>query len=180
MPGLNGLEVLVRMRLQNPASKIVMISGEQDPRRDEAARALGAVAVLYKPFFPGDIDAVLHRALGMCSPQLAAEACVQDFGVRIHGRTIAVEHRSTGHLYEYIWFPEPPYLRLPKIRSNPEVDTAPDRLRADAERAALQELQQVSLIQAAAVKSSSAAAGTRPARRAAGSRFSTGHQAHAR
>lgn len=167
MSGLDGLEVLVRMRLQNPASKVVMISGERDRKREQAAQALGAVAFLCKPFFPGEIDAVLHKALGMCSPQLATEGEVQDFGVRIHGRTIAVEHHTTGHVYEYIWFPHPPHLRLPKVRPNPEVATTPDRIRTDAEWAALQGLELASLIHGAAVAPPARSAMPRMQRQAA-------------
>jgi CheY-like chemotaxis protein len=149
MPGVNGLDTLVRLRAQNPDIKIVMISSEHDPRREREALRLGAVAFLYKPFFPGEIDAVLHQALGMRAPQLATDACVGDFAVKIHGRTIAVAHQKTGHLYEYVWFPDPPHLRLPKVRPNPMAEIAPDNNRGDAEWAAVIELRNARLINAA-------------------------------
>jgi CheY-like chemotaxis protein len=146
MPGLNGVEVLVRLRAQNPNIKVVMISGEHNPRREAEALRLGAVAFLYKPFFPGEIDAVLHQALGMRAPQLATDGFIGDFAVKIHGRTVAVEHQKTGHVYEYVWFPNAPHLRLPKVRPNPEAEVAPDTARGDAEWAAVLELQNARLL----------------------------------
>jgi CheY-like chemotaxis protein len=146
LPGLNGLDMLVRLREQNPDIKVVMISGEQNPRREAEALRLGAVAFLNKPFFPGEIDAVLHQALGMRSPKLATDGWVGDFSIKIHGRTIAVEHQKTGHIYEYAWFPDAPHLRMSKVRANPEADTAPDLARGDAEWAAVLELQNARLL----------------------------------
>jgi CheY-like chemotaxis protein len=149
MPGLNGLDMLVRLRAQNPDLKVVMISSEHDPRREREALRLGAVAFLYKPFFPGEIDAVLHQALGMRSPKLATDGLVGDFAIKIHGRTISVEHQKTGHVYEYVWFPNAPHLRLPKVRTNPAADMAPDSARSDAEWAAVLELKNARLLNAA-------------------------------
>jgi CheY-like chemotaxis protein len=146
MPGLNGLEILARLRARKPDIKVVMISGEHNPRREAEALRLGAVAFLHKPFFPGEIDAVLHQALGMRSPKLATDAAVGDFAVTIHGRTVAVEHQKTGHVYEYVWFADAPHLRLPKVRANPEADAAPESAKGDAEWAAVLELQNARLL----------------------------------
>ena len=73
---------------------------------------------LYKPFFPTEIDDVLHRIFGLKSPKLTTEDRIRGFDIRLHGRTIAVEHSDSGHVYEYVWFPDPPYLRLPLVRDN--------------------------------------------------------------
>jgi hypothetical protein len=87
---------------------------------------------------------VLHRIFGLQSPKLATEGCVRDFGIKIHGRTIAVEHSETGHVYEYVWFREAPHLRLPLVREN-EMATVPvAELVANAEKAAMLELENAS------------------------------------
>lgn len=84
------------------------------------------------------------------SPKLATEGCVRDFGIKIHGRTIAVEHSETGHVYEYVWFREAPRLRLPLVREN-EMATVPvAELVANAEKAAMLELENASLLNVAA------------------------------
>src|SRR5262249_5333169 len=118
MPGLNGHATLTRLKDINPETKVVMISSEHDALREREALKLGAAAILHKPFFPTEIDAVLHRIFGLQSPKLATDGFVRDFGITIHGRTIAVEHAETGHIYEYVWFRDPPHLRLPLVREN--------------------------------------------------------------
>jgi hypothetical protein len=127
-----------------------MISAEYNAAREREAVKLGATAVMRKPFFPTEIDAVLHRIFGLQSPKLATEGCVRDFGIKIHGRTIAVEHAETGHVYEYVWFREAPHLRLPLVREN-EMATVPvAELMANAKKAAMLELENASLLHVAA------------------------------
>jgi two-component system, chemotaxis family, chemotaxis protein CheY len=148
MPGLNGYATLARLIQANPQAKIVMISGEYDAPREREAIKLGAAAVMHKPFFPTEIDAVLHRIFGLQSPKLATDGYVRDFGIKIHGRTIAVEHAETGHLYEYVWFRDPPHLRLPLVREN-ELATIPvAELMANAKKAAMLELENACLLHA--------------------------------
>ena len=104
---------------------------------------------MHKPFFPTEIDAVLHQIFGLQSPKLATDGYVRDFGIKIHGRTIAVEHAETGHVYEYVWFRDPPHLRLPLVREN-ELATIPvGELVANAKKAAMLELENASLVQVA-------------------------------
>jgi CheY-like chemotaxis protein len=146
MPGLNGHATLARLKAINPQTKVVMISGEHDAPREREALKLGAAAILHKPFFPTEIDAVLHRIFGLQSPKLATDGFVRDFGIKIHGRTIAVEHAESGHVYEYVWFREPPHLRLPLVRPN-EMATIPvNELMVSAKRAAMLELENASLL----------------------------------
>ena len=148
MPGLNGYATLARLIRANPRAKVVMISGEHDAPREHEAVKLGAAAIMHKPFFPTEIDAVLHRILGLQSPKLATDGYVRDFGIKIHGRTIAVEHAETGHVYEYVWFRDPPYLRLPLVREN-EMATIPVAdLMVNAKRAAMLELENACLLHA--------------------------------
>jgi CheY-like chemotaxis protein len=148
MPGLNGYATLARLIHANPQAKVVMISGEHNAPREHEAVKLGAAAIMHKPFFPTEIDAVLHRILGLQSPKLATDGYVRDFGIKIHGRTIAVEHAETGHVYEYVWFRDPPYLRLPLVREN-EMATIPVAdLMVNAKRAAMLELENACLLHA--------------------------------
>lgn len=148
MPGMNGYATLARLIQANPQAKVVMISAEYDAAREREAIKLGAAAIMHKPFFPTEIDAVLHRIFGLQSPKLSTDGYVRDFGIKIHGRTIAVEHAETGHLYEYVWFRDPPYLRLPLVREN-EMATIPVAdLMANAKKAAMLELENACLLHA--------------------------------
>jgi len=65
MPGLNGLETLAEIRRDHPRLEVVMISSTQDEAVAARVQAAGAAAFLKKPFFPPDIDAVLHAYCGM-------------------------------------------------------------------------------------------------------------------
>ena len=65
MPGLNGLDTLAEIKRDHPRLEVVMITSTQDEAVASRARAAGATAFLKKPFFPADIDAVLHAFCGM-------------------------------------------------------------------------------------------------------------------
>jgi CheY-like chemotaxis protein len=71
MPGLNGLETLLRLRARNPEIKVVMISAERDQQRITRALEHGAYAFLHKPFYAADIDRLLHGSFGLRMPGLA-------------------------------------------------------------------------------------------------------------
>jgi CheY-like chemotaxis protein len=65
MPGLNGLETLSEIRRQYPRVQVVIMTSHQDEAVAQRARAAGAAAFLRKPFFPADIEAVLHGIYGL-------------------------------------------------------------------------------------------------------------------
>ncbi len=71
MPGLNGLETLEHMLEIDPAVKVIMNSGERNEEKRRWALERGAVAFLYKPFYPADIDRELHAIFGLKMPMLA-------------------------------------------------------------------------------------------------------------
>ena len=146
MRGLDSHATLVRLMQANPQAKVVMISSEHNALREREAIRLGAAAIMHKPFFPTEIDAVLHQIFGLQSPKLATGGCILDFGIKILGRTIAVEHVETGHLFEYVWFCEPPYLRLPFVRANESATTPVTDLMAGAKKAAMLELENANLV----------------------------------
>jgi CheY-like chemotaxis protein len=72
MPGLNGVETLAEIKRQFPRLQVVMITSTQDEAVAEKARAAGAAAFLKKPFYPADIDAVLHSIYGLRGQKRAA------------------------------------------------------------------------------------------------------------
>ena len=97
MPGLDGHATLKRLMLANPQTKVVMISSEHNALREREAIRLGAAAIMHKPFFPTEIDAVLHRIFGLQSPKLATGGCIRDFGIknsRAHDRCRACRNGS--------------------------------------------------------------------------------------
>jgi CheY-like chemotaxis protein len=65
MPGLNGLDTLAEIKREHPRLEVVMITSTQDESVATRVRAAGAAAFLKKPFFPADIDVVLHAFCGM-------------------------------------------------------------------------------------------------------------------
>jgi CheY-like chemotaxis protein len=62
MPQMNGLELLSRLKEQDPARICIVMSG--DPTNEPDARRLGADAFLRKPFKIADLVTVM-RALGV-------------------------------------------------------------------------------------------------------------------
>jgi CheY-like chemotaxis protein len=65
MPGLNGVETLSEIKRQCPDLHVVIMTSTADEGVAERARRAGAVAFLKKPFYPADIDAILHRIFGL-------------------------------------------------------------------------------------------------------------------
>jgi CheY-like chemotaxis protein len=65
MPGLNGVETLSEIKRQYPRVQVVLMTSTDDDAVAKRARAAGAAAFLRKPFYPADIDAVLHGIYGL-------------------------------------------------------------------------------------------------------------------
>ncbi len=65
MPGLNGIETLAEIKRQYPRLEVVMITSTAEDAVAERARGAGAAAFIKKPFYPADIDAVLHGIFGL-------------------------------------------------------------------------------------------------------------------
>src|SRR5260370_35158983 len=99
MRGLDGMEPRGRLREREGATKVVMISAERDKARVRAALARGAAAYLHKPFYPNEVDALLHDLFGLRSPRLMVlkARVLRRFDVTIAGGTVAVAHEETGH-----------------------------------------------------------------------------------
>jgi CheY-like chemotaxis protein len=152
MPGLNGLETLDRLVGRNPRIKVVMISGQWNAEREREALKRGAIAFLHKPFYSSDVDTLLHDLYGVCSPVLTSEgsSLVSQFTITIVGRTISISCKTTGDLYEYLWFPDAPYLRFGQFRRNHHGARFSRHAPIDAENAGILELKRAKLIKAVA------------------------------
>jgi two-component system nitrate/nitrite response regulator NarL len=61
MPGLDGLQVLDRLQKLYPETKVVMLSGVDEPGLAEEALRRGAKAFLGKGIDPADVAPVLHQ-----------------------------------------------------------------------------------------------------------------------
>ena len=146
MPEFNGRETLAKLILEEPQTKVVMISSEHNPSNERTAINLGAAAVMHTPILPHRNRCGPAPHFGMLSPKLAIDGRIRDFEIGIHGRTVAVEHGQTGHVYEYIWFRDPPYLRLPQVKGNRSADIAAGALARHAKKAAMLELENASLL----------------------------------
>src|SRR6266446_3306762 len=65
MPGLTGVETLCEIKRQYPRLQVVIMASTANEAVVQRARAAGAAAFLKKPFYPADIDAVLHSIYGL-------------------------------------------------------------------------------------------------------------------
>ena len=63
MPGMNGIEVLKRIRSINPTTKVIIVTGNADFRLAREALELGAVAYVDKPFDLAYLKRVVALAL---------------------------------------------------------------------------------------------------------------------
>jgi CheY-like chemotaxis protein len=64
MPGLDGVATLTELKGSKPELEVVIMTSAQEAAVAERAHRAGATAFLKKPFFPADIDAVLHGLYG--------------------------------------------------------------------------------------------------------------------
>jgi CheY-like chemotaxis protein len=146
MPGLSGFETIRRLLLVQPALKIVMISSDDSLGREDEALDKAACAFLHKPFTSHEVDQVLHAAFGLRSPNLQVKGSEPSFDIAIEGSTIRLAHKSSGHIFEYLWSHRPPYLRNAVIRAAAACDIAPTQVAPAAARTALSQLQSARLL----------------------------------
>jgi CheY-like chemotaxis protein len=69
MPGLDGFSTLTEIKRKHPHTHVVMITATRDESIAQRAYAAGAKAFLYKPFFSGEVDRVLHIVFGLNAPK---------------------------------------------------------------------------------------------------------------
>lgn len=63
LPGMNGVEVLKRIRLDHPGASVIMITGNQDLELAREAVGLGAVDHVFKPFDSERLERALAIAV---------------------------------------------------------------------------------------------------------------------
>jgi CheY-like chemotaxis protein len=68
MPGLNGADILLGIKLANPDAAIVMMTTSLNRGASGRPHLSGALGFLKKPFYPADVDAVLARYFGLNEP----------------------------------------------------------------------------------------------------------------
>jgi DNA-binding NtrC family response regulator len=148
MPDLDGLATMKRLQLIQSSLKIVMMSAERNPAKERQAIDNGACAFLQKPFHSEDVDCVLHAAFGLRSPNLKLQSREPYFDVAIQGSTIRLAHKTSGHVFEYLWSQKPPYLRNHVVHAATACDIAPARVAPAAEETALLQLRSQHLLAA--------------------------------
>jgi len=80
MPGLDGLEVLAKLKQEIPALPVLMLTGHQDVKTAVRATQLGAFDYLTKPFDNEEIVVVVRRALQTRALQLEVEDLRRQIG----------------------------------------------------------------------------------------------------
>ena|SRR5437868_4974941 len=65
MGEMNGLDVQTRMSQLSPRTRVIVITGREDPKMKDAALRAGAVAFFSKPFDDREFLAAVRRALAM-------------------------------------------------------------------------------------------------------------------
>jgi DNA-binding NtrC family response regulator len=148
MPGLGGINTLKWMLITQPDLKVVMISSEHNLAIEDQAFNNGACAFLRKPFTSEDVDQVLHAAFGLRSPNLKVKGSQPSFDVAIEGSTIRVAHKSSGHVFEYLWCRTPPHLRNAVVRPAAACQVAPTHVAPAAAKTALLQLRSARLLAA--------------------------------
>ena len=69
MPGLNGADILLGLKRHYPEVAIVMMGAELKRGVSGRPHLSRALAMLKKPFYPADVDAVLRRYFGVQGPR---------------------------------------------------------------------------------------------------------------
>jgi CheY-like chemotaxis protein len=73
LPGISGLELMVRFRRRNPDTKVILVSGVRDPEiRKQVARS-GAEAFYFKPVELADLLDGVERLFGIAKSFLPSE-----------------------------------------------------------------------------------------------------------
>ncbi len=83
MPGLDGIELLKRMKADSSQFPIVMMTGHGDVPLAVEAMKLGAVDFLEKPFEDDRLTAMIDQAIRRAEPAAKNEAIAQDIAARV-------------------------------------------------------------------------------------------------
>jgi CheY-like chemotaxis protein len=69
MPGMDGVEMLARLRRLRPELRMIVASGWVSPEKMAECRSLGASSYLCKPFELSELLGLVDGALGACARQ---------------------------------------------------------------------------------------------------------------
>jgi two-component system response regulator FixJ len=83
MPGIDGIELLKRLKAQQRGFPIVVMTGHGDVPLAVEAMKLGAMDFLEKPFDDGRLIAMIEAALRLAEPAAKHDAAAQDISARI-------------------------------------------------------------------------------------------------
>jgi two-component system response regulator FixJ len=83
MPGIDGIELLKRMKARNSPLPIVIMTGHGDIPLAVEAMKLGAVDFLEKPFDDDRLVAMIETAIRRAEPAAKSEALTQDLVARV-------------------------------------------------------------------------------------------------
>ena len=83
MPGLDGIELLKRMKADHSTFPVVIMTGHGDVPLAVEAMKLGAVDFLEKPFEDDRLVAMIEMAIREAEPAARSEAVTQDIAARI-------------------------------------------------------------------------------------------------
>ncbi|MEY9464216.1 two-component system response regulator FixJ [Bradyrhizobium ottawaense] len=83
MPGLDGIELLKRMKAQQSPFPILIMTGHGDVPLAVEAMKLGAVDFLEKPFEDDRLTAMIESAIRQAEPAARSEAVTQDIAARV-------------------------------------------------------------------------------------------------
>lgn len=83
MPGLDGIELLKRMKAQQSPFPILIMTGHGDVPLAVEAMKLGAVDFLEKPFDDDRLTAMIEAAILQAEPTAKSEAVAQDIAARV-------------------------------------------------------------------------------------------------
>lgn len=83
MPGVDGIELLKRLKAEGSRFPIVMMTGHGDVPLAVEAMKLGAVDFLEKPFEDDRLTAMIDQAIHQAEPAAKNEAIAHDIAVRV-------------------------------------------------------------------------------------------------
>jgi two-component system response regulator FixJ len=83
MPGLDGIELLKRMKAGNSTFPIVIMTGHGDVPLAVEAMKLGAVDFLEKPFEDDRLIGMIETAIRQAEPSARSEAVAHDIAARV-------------------------------------------------------------------------------------------------
>jgi DNA-binding response OmpR family regulator len=100
MPGINGMEVLRRIKRQNPIQKIIMITAYGTIETAVEAMKLGAVDYLRKPFTPEEIRSIVKRVLER--ENIDESEAISSFDAALEFAKGCINKRDYDKAYEYL------------------------------------------------------------------------------